>query len=234
VAAIEQTQMTFAALSYANPISEIGAFLLNPPAGSPAVGWSLAWGPVETTLTKGNLVYAAQAAAASQCAVVIRGTYPHFSPALFEDLFQDLTVDILLPWRYPPTPDAKIAGGTMDGLEDVKGLKDPASGLSLLEFLQQPALAAVDIYVAGHSLGGCLTTVLAPWLRFALGPARRILPCTFAAPTAGNQAFAAMFTAMFPNALRYYNILDVVPMAWANLASIKHLYPAPVRVAPWR
>jgi len=226
VPTIQQTLMTLAAISYA-PDADIRAFLASPPAGSPATGWTLAWGPVETTITQGNLVFVAQAAAAKQCAIVIRGTYPHFTPALFEDLFQDLTVGILLPWSYPASPDAKIAGGTMDGLEDIKGLRDAASGLSLLDLMQQGALAAADIYVAGHSLGGCLATVLAPWLRYALGAARTILPCTFAAPTAGNQAFAGMFTSMFPNALRLYNTLDVIPMAWANLAGVKSLYAAP-------
>jgi len=218
--------MTLAALSYA-PDADIRAFLAGPPAGSPATGWNLVWGPVSTIITQGNLMFVAQAPAANQCAVVIRGTYPHFTPALFNDLFQDLTVGILLPWFYPPSADAKIAGGTMDGLEDIKGLRDPASGLSLEELLQQPALAAADIYVTGHSLGGCLATVLAPWLRFALGAARTILPCTFAAPTAGNQAFASMFTKMFPNAVRFYNTLDVIPMAWSSLAGVKALYPAP-------
>jgi hypothetical protein len=218
--------MTFSALSYA-PIPEIVGFLANPPAGSPVAGWNLAWGPVATVLTKGNLVYVAQNPAANRCAVVVRGTYPHFIPALFEDLFQDLTVGILLPWHYPPTPNAKIAGGTMDGLEDVSELKDPTSGQTILEFLQQPAMAGADIYVTGHSLGGCLSTAVSLWLRFALGAGRNILPYTFAAPTAGNQGFAAMFTGMFPNALRYYNKLDVVPMAWADLAGVMQLYPAP-------
>jgi hypothetical protein len=223
----EQTMMTFAALSYADPATKIAAFLANPPAGSPAEGWDLAWGPAGTSVTQGNLVYAARAQAANQCAVVIRGTYPHPTLAFLEDLYQDLTVAALRPWPYPPATNAKIAKGTMDGLEDIQGLKDPASGLSLLDFLQQPALAGFDIYVTGHSLGGCLTTVLAPWLRSAVDPARKILPYTFAAPTAGNQAFAAMFTQKFPNALRYYNVLDVIPMAWSDLGKVKQLYPAP-------
>jgi Lipase (class 3) len=226
MATIEQTLMTFAAISYA-PDADIRAFLAGPPAASPATGWTLAWGPVETTITQGNLVFVAQNAAANQCAIVIRGTYPHFTPALFTDLFQDLTVGIQLPWPYPPTQGAKIAGGTMDGLEEIKGLRDAASGLTLQDLVQQPALARAAIYVTGHSLGGCLATVLAPWLRFALDGARTILPCTFAAPTAGNQAFAAVFTSLFPSAPRYYDTLDVIPMAWANLAAVKSLYAAP-------
>ncbi len=229
MAASEQTMITFSALSYST-IPQIGAFLANPPANSPAAEWRLVWGPVATVLTRGNLAYIAQTA--GRCAVVVRGTYPHPDPAFFQDLFEDLTIGVQMDWPYSQTAGPKIAAGTMDGLKDVLSLKDPASGLSILDYLQQSPQAGLDIHVTGHSLGGCLSTVIASRLRYELGANANILPCTFAAPTAGNQAFADLFTSQFPNASRYFNTLDVIPKAWADLASVKALYPAPGPACP--
>jgi len=218
--------MTFSALAYASE-DDIRSFLANPPQDSPAVGWQLAWGPVATIVTQGNLMYAVKNASTGQYGVVVRGTYPHFSLALLVDLFEDLDVEDLVPWRYPQTPNAQVARGTMDGLEELTNLQDSNSNLTLLQYLQKSVPSGAGIFVTGHSLGGCLSTVLAPWLRSQLGAASNVLPFTFAAPTAGNKAFAQMYTTMFPNGYRGYNVLDIIPMAWANLPGIKGLYGSP-------
>jgi triacylglycerol lipase len=106
----------------------------------------------------------------------------------------------------------------------------------LLEFIETTPENAT-IVVTGHSLGGCLTSVLAPWLQYQLAQSgntgRAFMPFTFAAPTAGNQAFANMYTAMFPNSWRYYNTLDLIPNGFATLAAIKELYPSPGPKCPW-
>lgn len=50
------------------------------------------------------------------------------------------------------------------------------------------------------------------------------LPCTFAAPTFGNQQFADLFDKTFPNSYRAVNTLDIVPMAFENLDGIQKAY----------
>jgi hypothetical protein len=53
---------------------------------------------------------------------------------------------------------------------------------------------------------------------------------TFAAPSAGNAAFAAYYNQTFADAsgasraFRVYNTLDVIPNAWASLGAVEALY----------
>jgi triacylglycerol lipase len=104
----------------------------------------------------------------------------------------------------------------------------PGSGTgSLLSFLQNLS-GSPSLLVTGHSLGGQMATVLAAWFQSTL-PKASVLPITFAAPTAGNPAFASAFDTVFASAsaMRYFNALDVVPRLWASdgLESILSLYP---------
>src|SRR5262249_52455086 len=85
-----------------------------------------------------------------------------------------------------------------------------------------------------HSLGGNLATVLAPWLSYQITAANKTPPSlfpvfTFAAPTAGNVQFATAFDNLFPNSWRYYNALDLIPMASVPLTVLGAalLYPSP-------
>ena len=65
-------------------------------------------------------------------------------------------------------------------------------------------------------------------------PARyEIMPYTYAGPTAGNAAFASFYTGLFKSSYRYYNAIDIVPKAWAELLSIKNLYSSPGPACPW-
>jgi hypothetical protein len=224
-----QIAMTLAGIAYADP-NEI-SYYLNQPNYATQGEWSLVWGPAQTT---GNLMYVAKNETANIYAVVIRGTYPHFSWALFVDLYEDLDAGNVTPWTYPVTPDAVIANGTADGLADLTGMT--SAGSTLLEFIGMTPENAT-IVVTGHSLGGCLTSVLAPWLQYQLSEAgssgRPFMPFTFAAPTAGNKAFADLYTAMFQNSWRYYNTFDIIPNGFASLAAVKNLYPSPGPECPW-
>lgn len=81
-----------------------------------------------------------------------------------------------------------------------------------------------------------LATVFAPWLLFQINQAKLPVPpifsvLTFAAPTAGNVAFAKQFDASFRNSWRYYNQLDLVPRASAAVSSIGDLFPPPAPAA---
>jgi hypothetical protein len=216
-----QVAMTLAGLCYA-PRRRIAEHLANP-ALATAGAWRMAWGPVETLA---NLVYVAHSPEANAFAVAIRGTVPTPGPAQLLNVYQDLHVAQAVPWPHPAAPDARIARGTSDGLRAL--LSRASGGVKLDAFLAQATAAApgASVVVTGHSLGGCLASVLAPHLRHRL-PEVRVAPVTFAAPTAGNEAFAAFFDARFPGAPRYYNRLDVVPMAWAGLDALASLFPPP-------
>ena len=54
-----------------------------------------------------------------------------------------------------------------------------------------------------------------------------VTPYTFAAPSAGNQAFVDYYTKLFPNSYRGVNTLDLAPMAWTDLAGIQAMYSTP-------
>jgi hypothetical protein len=191
-------------------------------------GWQVAWGPA----TKGeDLVYVASSTA-GQYAVVVRGT-------LFdriEDLLQDKGVSAQepLPFTAPSFSGAAISQGALEVWKNVDAMSSsvgPGSG-ALLGFLQGLP-SGTQLLVTGHSLGGQMATVLAAWFQSTLTNVT-VLPITFAAPTAGNPAFATSFDSAFPSAMRYYNSLDVVPRAWTveGLTSILSLYPGGPHCGP--
>ncbi len=197
------------------------------------LGWELAWSPAPTH-DDANFVYIAKNAAANAYALAIRGTYPEFNLGLLIQLYEDLAVETMVPWDAPPTAGARIAAGTDRALRDVTAVT--SAGLTLQAYLAQAAVPAnADIYVTGHSLGGCVATVLAPWLHYQLrqtGYTGQIRPYTYAAPTAGNAEFAQFFDSTFADgraslATRVYNKLDLVPLAWDDLRAITALYPPP-------
>ena len=54
-----------------------------------------------------------------------------------------------------------------------------------------------------------------------------VRPITFAAPTAGDQRYAELYQAEFPNAERYFNRRDLVPRAWHDIRQFRELYDDP-------
>ena len=199
-------------------------------------GWQVVWGPALAG-DRGNMMYVAGNADLNQYAVAIRGTDWSFWLDWIEDLASLLPL-VPFPYLVQPAPDGiKIAAGTLVGLDELVQMTGDASGspVSLSTFLRQlPADA--DIFVTGHSLGGCLASVVAAWLASVFGGATRLKAYTFAAPSAGNAAFADYFNALFidpdtntSRAYRVYNSLDSVPNAWASLTTITTYYdPAPL------
>ncbi|HXV78982.1 MAG TPA: lipase family protein [Candidatus Binatia bacterium] len=231
-----QVMMTLAAITYA-PAEDIGSYLLpttNPPNATNG-DWTLVWGPTVTAIDKGNLMFVAYNGSTNQYTIAVRGTYPYFSLALLVDLYQDLDVSHPHPWEYPSVSGALVAGGTIDGLNDLVAMS--SDGVAFHTFIESKiAPSGADIFVTGHSLGGALTTVLAPWLVYRLSQINAknaVLPYTYAGPTAGNTAFASFYTGLFKNSSRYYNVIDIVPKAWADLSSIKNLYSSPGPACPW-
>jgi hypothetical protein len=231
-----QVMMTMAAITYA-PVDEIASFL-SPgvdPANATQGQWSMVWGPAVTPIDEGNLLFVAANGCTGEFAVVTRGTYPHLSLALLVDLYEDLDVGDSQAWEYPAGNDARISGGAMVGLNDLLSLT--SEGVAFQDYaLNTLAKSNRPVYVTGHSLGGALASVLAPWLAYLFeqnGSASTVLPFLFAAPTAGNTGFAQLFEKTFPNATRCYNQIDVVPRAWDQLLSIKELFASPGPRCPW-
>lgn len=226
------------------PFEKIKPDVENPAFVAPWAGgrWECSWGPAQD-LSQANLAYVADyrvpgEAAPAATVVVLRGT--DMTGDIWGDLkeaFEDLLVVRQLPPTWPYDPGAKVARGTLDALRAIEALR--ADSIGLLDFLagrlRTPAGRPGLLIVAGHSLGGCLATVAAPWLKSSLksqGIDARILPVTFAAPSAGNAAFAAAFATEFPDCIQYYNGLDVVPRGWAELAAVKTIYEQSGAPAP--
>ncbi|MFK8909891.1 lipase family protein [Streptomyces sp. YS-3] len=212
--------------------------------------WQLAWialGPDDD-----NMAYIARSIDGSnQFAVVARGTVGNIT-----DILEDLDVGTVVPFTASgsPTPVA-VAKGAMTAFTqvatmvsiprppgDVLGVAVPEEAFAyqgatlaraLADLVQAaPATPRPTVYVTGHSLGGSIATMLAPYLytqaqswtnvpQFALE--------TFAAPTAGLQSFATYVNGLPFSNNHYVNAWDAVPLAWDNLEEVKQdkWYPSP-------
>jgi triacylglycerol lipase len=222
------TAMTLAAAAYCSDPKTTLADMNN--------GWSAVW-QADIDIN-GNIAFIAYNGS-SQYVVAIRGSLLNFSWQAFDNWFhQDLNVFVQVPWTYPTSSSTpKISKGASDGLNDLIGLVDSSLGttpVTMYEFLAANAIGSgISIGVVGHSLGGNLATVFAPWLLYQfqqnnITPPALFPVMTFAAPAAGNQPFAEAFDTSFPSSWRYYNEIDIVPMAPASIRSAEALYsPAP-------
>src|SRR3712207_4397329 len=188
-------------------------------------GWQVAWGP-ENSSDGANLVFVAQNTSpdVQQYAVCIRGTVW----TSLQDVLEDMEVSTQLPLVIGNRSFGNIAKGTSDGIGEILGIE---SG-SLQAYLQGLPSSA-DIVVTGHSLGGCLATVLACYVAsWRTEGSSGLYVRTFAAPTAGDASFASAYDALWPrpvvgslpNSIRFYNQLDVVPMAWWAVSQSPGIY----------
>ena len=197
--------------------------------------WSLSW--VGLTQDGANLAYLAKGpddGNGSVYALALRGTVM----GDLVDLAEDMDVGQLEHFTAGGTPpdrsQPKISKGAKEAFKHI------ISGTDLPK--QMVDLAPHTLYVVGHSLGGAMATTIALFLQHQASagtlPISKILPYTFAAPTAGDAAFAAWFDQQFPNAVCTHNKYDVVPTAWATLASLPQdwqsnpFYPGPTSTPP--
>jgi hypothetical protein len=192
--------------------------------------WSLKWGPVDND---GILAFVALNSAATRYAIAIRGSLTdEDAPGFISNWFDDFDALVQVPWLYPQTiTGAGISAGLNQALALLIALTDPATDLSLMDFLRKTLRAGANLMITGHSLGGALTTLVAPWLYDQLPKGGltgvNITPHTFAAPTAGNPVFAKYYDTIFTNSYRAVNTQDVIPMGYNNLAGIQKNYPPP-------
>jgi len=202
---------------------------------NPGGSWQCTWGPA-LDAEFGNLVFVAvynygPNLPPVMAATVIRGTdisLYNFWGSL-EQIWEDM--DVLfqsnLPWLN--NNNVYVANGTLEALTNIQNMISGGVTLQqyLAQFLGAPANEKPLLPLTGHSLGGCLTTLAAPWLQYALkqaGITTPIVPATFAAPTAGNAYFAQYFQSSFSYQLRYHNTLDIAPTAWSDLNSWTNIY----------
>lgn len=196
--------------------------------------WTAIWVGLSSVLgQQSNMAYIARDEnTANTYAVVVRGSDFH----LFIDALENFDVRDTVAFKYGA---GNIAQGADDGLDLLTQATYAPTGATLLETLQQLVTAAsggaTTLYITGHSLGGALTTPLAIYLaaqRWASPVVFQVY--TFAAPTAGDAAFAQGFELTFAgraaginSSLRVLNSYDVVPNAWASLDKVKSFYPPP-------
>lgn len=192
--------------------------------------WTLVWGPATD---QGILAYVAQASDKTTYALAFRGSLDELDAHDFlRNWLEDADILHQVPFDYPATAGAQISSGANLAFGSVQGLIDPITRQTLPQFVNALAAnAKLTLIVTGHSLGGALVQIASLWLRAQLDAAAlanvAFVPCTFAAPTFGNQQFATLFDTTFPNVYRAINTLDVIPMAFENVSGVQQAYPPP-------
>ncbi|MFF1555976.1 IPT/TIG domain-containing protein [Streptomyces sp. NPDC058279] len=190
--------------------------------------WALAW--LGLSPGNANMAYLARNTDGSNSfAVVIRGTVGNVT-----DLLEDLDVGTVVPFNLVGMPSpVSVSKGAMKAFTEVVTMT--TAGVTLAQALGTAlgqAQPNPTVYVTGHSLGGCVATMVAPYLQTLTWPKGKpnFELHTFAAPTAGGADFAAYVDSLDWQANeRHYNINDVVPQAWNNLEEIEtaQWYPDP-------
>lgn len=194
--------------------------------------WKVVW---DAVALNGN--HAFVAFDGKKYVIAIRGSLIEFNWDAFENwIYQDLNIASQEKWDYTDNVSgAKISTGSYRGWQNLIKIKDKNSGKDLLTFLEENTNEQTPVIITGHSLGGNLATVLASYLSFKLKesghPNTNIHVITFAAPAAGNEAFAADFNKKFPQSVRIENAGDIVPKfpctsAVAGLAKLYSSSPA--------
>ncbi|GIH07856.1 hypothetical protein Rhe02_59230 [Rhizocola hellebori] len=201
------------------------------------------WAPVWLALTSdsANLCYIAKNSAAgkNEFAVAIRGT-----SASVLDILQDFEVGTVVPFTAGGSPSPiSVSKGAMDAFTEIVNAQSPQTancgnypGTTLIQALNSilgsaPTTPRPTVYVTGHSLGGCVATMVSLYLQaqsWTNTPAFAVY--TFAAPTAGLDSFAQYFMSVKWAAYqRTVNAYDVVPQAWvkADLNAVTGWYPSP-------
>jgi hypothetical protein len=218
-------------ISYADDITTIPALVLKTPVRSVSGLWRCLWGPAEDS-DQSNLAFVAgyfpsPGVGPQSLCVTIRGTDVDVTDiwGIMEQVWED--IDGAYQIQLPGAPSGVlVAQGTLEGLTVIEMLryKGQTLGDFLLTFYAHPSSNNVPAIVTGHSLGGCLATVVAASMRAALPAPIAIQPITFAGPTAGNSNFASWYSTTFQTARRFQNTLDIIPMALQNLGGIDGIY----------
>ncbi|MEW1656593.1 IPT/TIG domain-containing protein [Streptomyces sp. NPDC093707] len=211
--------------------------------------WQLKW--LAISPDNANLVYIAwNADGSNRFAVVVRGTVGNAT-----DTMEDLDVGTVVPFTVGGSANAAVSAGAMAAFTQVVNARgttgtsaepapdaDPGPpdsavpwGTTLVRALADllasvPSTPRPTVYVTGHSLGGCIATMVAPYLLTQTWPANtpQFALLTFAAPTAGLKSFADYVDSLnWRLNERHINAYDIVPLAWSELLKAEKWYPTP-------
>jgi len=179
-------------------------------------GYAVVWGPAlvpDGEHTAHITVVLMGGRSGSDLVVVTSGTLKDS----FKDQLDDLDIFPMVPLQSVVpgySGSASIAQGTADGVNAILTTASTIGATGTLSDFIGRQQSGATIRLVGHSLGGALMSVVALYLKDKF-PGFNFFCETFAAPTAGDGFFASHFNKqMAGNALRIYNTLDIVPMAW--------------------
>ncbi|MGW2027937.1 IPT/TIG domain-containing protein [Streptomyces decoyicus] len=203
---------------------------LNDPGLATQGAWKLVW--LALSEANANMAYIAQSTNSNEFAVVARGT-----DADWTDILEDLEVGTVVPFPESGSPKPiYVSKGAMDAFKRVvnaRSIASPSPNLTLAQALSAALESAPSpeptVYLTGHSLGGCIASMLAPYLQAQTWPKQpKFAVMTYAAPTAGVQSFVDYFNSV-PWVIdeRQNNAYDLVPHAWADLDTAVGWYPDP-------
>ncbi|GFE19272.1 hypothetical protein Sgleb_73190 [Streptomyces glebosus] len=194
--------------------------------------WELMW--LALSEANANMAYIARSTNGSnEFAVVARGT-----DADLTDILEDLDVGTVVPFPESGSPKpitvSKGARNAFQRVVKARSIVSPSPNATLAQALSvaldaAPASPQPTVYLTGHSLGGCIATMLAPYLQAQTWPKQpKFAVMTYAAPTAGGQSFVDYFNSV-PWVIdeRQNNAYDLVPHAWADLDTTAGWYPSP-------
>ncbi|WP_118953201.1 lipase family protein [Taibaiella helva] len=221
--------------------------------------WELVWGPVvfsnnpdAATVVADNTMLLAYNADENQFVVAIAGTNAVSMYGWFQE---DFGVNSLVEWESIVNKDVNklfftpsIAAGTHLGLQNLLNMQ--AGGATMLQqlntYIGQNKISSAGVAVAGHSLGGALSPVMALYMQdtqsswdTVSGGISAITAWPTAGPTPGDADFATYFQDNIgSNYTSRYNTIDVVPQAWmySSMENIPAIYPeitAPEGQAPY-
>lgn len=190
--------------------------------------WDILWGPrvIREEFIPANAM--AVLTNGTTITVAISSTNPE---SLYDWFVEDGYVTSAVAWPYGGAPAGTIVSqGTAIGLKKLLAMTDPATNLTLVEFLKRMPQSKRSLVFTGYSLGAALAPALAAALynsSTALDRAAwdRVSVNMVAGATPGNAVFADFFAKEFPVAVtgpkpwqawnrNTWNTLDVVPHAW--------------------
>lgn len=188
-----------------NPVQAIGSSLS---------GWKIVWNgnPADP-----NYAFIAVDSTGQNYALVFRGSVAFNDLDFLVDwIEEDFNVLGQVSWPYASTSDARISKGADKAFKAITSMTDSlGSGISIGEYLLKNTVGnGKRLIITGHSLGGNIANVYASYYVQTLPKgisSDNISLYTFAAPAAGNPAFARDLDNKLPAAWHYHNENDIIP-----------------------
>lgn len=211
--------------------------------------WEMAWGPAQNI--KHNLNVLSNKFHSNNSLFVVKGIDPDTQKkvyvvavagtnglSIFEQLVEDISVGLLIPWNPQKAECGKLSYGSHIGFNHVyltpfQYNKEQNTLKEFFELEMNTHGGNMEIITCGHSLGGALSPLIAVALKElakqkGLQETLNVSTYPTAGPTPGDGTFAtyAENTLGKGNIVSLINTNDIVPLAWEHetLISIPNLY----------